>query len=109
MGYMLTEIRLEIPTAEDMEDFGAVLSTLLMPEGTWPYGSVIFLDGDLGAGKTALARGFVRASIGDPLVRVTSPTYLLSNAYTVNQGNETKEYVDFDHAVCLGISNYRAH
>jgi tRNA A37 threonylcarbamoyladenosine biosynthesis protein TsaE len=42
---------------------------------------VIFLDGDLGAGKTCLARGFVRALTGDDTLRVTSPTYLLSNTY----------------------------
>ena len=73
-------LRLDIPTAQDMEDFGALLSALVLNEEK-PQGSVIFLDGDLGAGKTALARGFVRASTGQQ--RVTSPTYLLSNTYQV--------------------------
>ena len=47
-------------------------------------GDVILLDGDLGAGKTCFSRGFVRAKTGLPDERVTSPTYLLSNAYSVD-------------------------
>lgn len=43
-------------------------------------GRVVCLSGDLGAGKTVFARGFVRAATGEPRLRVTSPTYLLANA-----------------------------
>jgi tRNA threonylcarbamoyladenosine biosynthesis protein TsaE len=88
VGDTTRQVRLEIPTAEDMEDIGGVLSTLLIDEGSWPRGSIVFLDGDLGAGKTAFARGFVRAAIGDPVLRVTSPTYLLSNTYALRRGYE---------------------
>ena len=68
-------IELEISTIEDMEDVGAVLSM-----GT-VGGDVLLLDGDLGAGKTCFSRGFVRARTGVKDLRVTSPTYLLSNTY----------------------------
>ncbi|TMW65084.1 hypothetical protein Poli38472_009251 [Pythium oligandrum] len=44
-------------------------------------GDVIFLRGDLGCGKTCLARGFVRAMVRDTALQVTSPTYLLVNTY----------------------------
>lgn len=71
----LNLLQLAIPTSEDMEDVGAVLSI-----GTGP-GDVILLGGDLGAGKTCFSRGFVRARTGDMDQRVTSPTYLLSNTY----------------------------
>jgi hypothetical protein len=71
----LNLLRLAIPTSEDMEDVGAILSM-----GTGP-GDVILLGGDLGAGKTCFSRGFVRARTGDMDQRVTSPTYLLSNTY----------------------------
>jgi len=68
-------LELEIATIEDMEDVGAVLSV-----GT-KGGDVLVLDGDLGAGKTCFSRGFVRARTGFTDMRVTSPTYLLSNTY----------------------------
>ena len=44
-------------------------------------GDVIFLQGDLGAGKTALARGFVRHYFANPALDVPSPSYLLHFSY----------------------------
>jgi tRNA threonylcarbamoyladenosine biosynthesis protein TsaE len=73
-------IDLRIPTSEDMEDIGGLLSA------NTGGGDVVLLDGDLGAGKTCLSRGFVRVRTGRPNERVTSPTYLLSNTYDVDGG-----------------------
>lgn len=42
---------------------------------------VVLLDGDLGAGKTTFARGFVRALSGGADVVVQSPTYALARTY----------------------------
>ncbi|CAH0488008.1 unnamed protein product [Peronospora farinosa] len=44
-------------------------------------GDVLFLRGDLGCGKTCLARGFVRAHTQQKELAVMSPTYLLVNTY----------------------------
>jgi len=77
-----------VPDPEDMEDVGAVLSV-----GTGE-GDVVLLGGDLGAGKTCLSRGFVRARTGDEEMRVTSPTYLLSNAYPADGGKTTIYHMD---------------
>jgi hypothetical protein len=98
-----SKIRLVLDTAHDTEELGALLCTLLLAEeedtnddSTYlsstssihtAAGSVIFLQGDLGAGKTCLARGFVRAAVQDWDERVTSPTYLLSNVYQTGQNN----------------------
>ncbi|KAL7534402.1 hypothetical protein ACHAXR_005844 [Thalassiosira sp. AJA248-18] len=76
---------LHIPTAEDMEDIGGLLSVHSTK------GDVILLDGDLGAGKTCFSRGFIRGRTGSANERVTSPTYLLSNTYAVD-GGDTKIY-----------------
>ena len=44
-------------------------------------GDVLALSGDLGAGKTTLARGLIRAMAGDPALDVPSPTFTLVQSY----------------------------
>ena len=57
----------------DTENFGAEVARQC------PRGSVILLDGDLGAGKTVFSRGFARAlGIDEP---VSSPTYTIVQEY----------------------------
>jgi hypothetical protein len=59
-----------------------------------PSSGVLFcLQGDLGAGKTAFARGFVAAWTGCPTLRVTSPTYLLAHSYPSWDPQKYPEYV----------------
>lgn len=56
-----------------MRELGARLAAVL------PAGSVVFLHGDLGAGKTTLVRGLVQSM--DPDCRVKSPTFTLVEPY----------------------------
>src|ERR671910_3134385 len=44
-------------------------------------GDVLALEGELGAGKTTLARGLIRALAEDPELEVPSPTFTLVQAY----------------------------
>ncbi len=55
--------------------FGAELAKVLKP------GDVVSLRGDLGAGKTALARAVIRALAGDPELEVPSPTFAIIQPY----------------------------
>ncbi|NQW09726.1 MAG: tRNA (adenosine(37)-N6)-threonylcarbamoyltransferase complex ATPase subunit type 1 TsaE [Alphaproteobacteria bacterium] len=44
-------------------------------------GEAVLLSGPLGVGKTAFARAFVRAWLGDPVADVPSPTFTLVQPY----------------------------
>lgn len=67
------EYNKNINSEEDMLAFASRLAPLI------PAGSVVFLHGDLGAGKTTFTRGFLRGlGYGD---KVKSPTYTLVEPY----------------------------
>lgn len=70
---MRIEATYRIESEDKMESFGGAMAARV--EG----GCVIFLTGDLGAGKTTLVRGFLRA-LGHEGV-VTSPTFTLLEPY----------------------------
>lgn len=65
-------------TPEEQHTLGGELAALL------PDGAVLFLEGDLGSGKTTLTQGLVRAlGFGG---EVSSPTYALMQLYPTPQG-----------------------
>ena len=59
---------------------GATLAARLKP------GDVVGLKGELGAGKTTLARAILRAAAGDPDLIVPSPTFTLVEVYETRRG-----------------------
>jgi tRNA threonylcarbamoyladenosine biosynthesis protein TsaE len=61
--------------------FGAALALQLRP------GDIVSLEGDLGAGKTALARSVVRSLVGDPALEVPSPTFAIIQPYETPSGS----------------------
>ncbi len=80
------DLRLAVPTPDDMEDLGRRLAAVLRP------GDLILLTGRLGAGKTTLTRG-----IGEGLgVRgpVTSPTFVLARTHPSTAGGPPLVHVD---------------
>ena len=62
-------------TELDIETLGRKLASVC------DIGDTILMRGDLGAGKTTLARGFIRAKLEDEEMLITSPSYLLDNVY----------------------------
>lgn len=69
-----------LPDDDATARFGAELATSLKP------GDIVSLEGDLGAGKTALARAIVRTLAGDPTLEVPSPTFALVQPYETPRG-----------------------
>ncbi|WP_412027424.1 tRNA (adenosine(37)-N6)-threonylcarbamoyltransferase complex ATPase subunit type 1 TsaE [Deinococcus yunweiensis] len=79
-GFPLAPDEVRTLTGEDAQRaLGASLAAALPP------GSVLFLEGELGAGKTTLTQGLV-AALGFTDT-VTSPTYALMHVYPTPAGN----------------------
>jgi tRNA threonylcarbamoyl adenosine modification protein YjeE len=89
-------LTLALPGEADTLAFGARLAAHLAP------GSVVWLEGDLGAGKTTLVRGLLRAA--GETGPVKSPTYTLVEVHVVSglnfyhfdfyRFNQAEEYLD---------------
>ena len=69
-----------LPDDEATIAFGQELANLLKP------GDIVSLEGELGAGKSALARATIRALAGDPDLEVPSPTFALVQPYDTPRG-----------------------
>ena len=69
-----------LPDEAATERLGETLARRLRPR------DVVALRGDLGAGKTTLARAILRAAAGDPALIVPSPTFTLVEVYDTRRG-----------------------
>ena len=84
MQHFQTHLHNEAGTAA----LGAALARALAP------GLTIYLEGDLGAGKTALTRAMLHAA--GHAGHVKSPTYTLAEPYTVHLDGRPVEIIHFD-------------
>lgn len=80
------ELRLDVPTSEQMRSLGAKLAEVLLP------GDLVVLDGPLGAGKTTLVQG-IGTGLG---VRgpVTSPTFVIARLHPSLRGGPDLVHAD---------------
>lgn len=79
-------IRIQLNKLEDTEHLGKLLGGLAAP------GDVICLDGDLGAGKTALSQAIARGLDVPDTCYVTSPSFAILHEY---EGRLPMYHMDF--------------
>lgn len=68
-----------LPDDAATAELGRRLAAILQP------GDLVLLAGDLGAGKTALARAVIRALMGDEGLAVPSPSFALVQPYETGE------------------------
>ncbi len=81
-----------------LPEVDGVASCLL---GLLPKDAIIFLDGDLAAGKTTLMRHIAQKI--DPNFEVTSPTFSLQNCYSEHLFHYDLYRVEFTDIAALGL------
>ena len=80
IGAMSAPVILHLPDLAATEALAKRLAALARA------GDCILLEGPLGAGKTALARAFLRAAANDPAMEVPSPSFTLVQIYDTRIG-----------------------
>lgn len=99
---------IDLPDERASLQLGEDVAAMLMP------GDVLALHGDLGMGKTTLARAVIRALAGDPELEVPSPTFTLVQAYATRipvqhldlyrlSSPDELEELGFDEAIREGV------
>jgi tRNA threonylcarbamoyl adenosine modification protein YjeE len=71
----MTSLSVQLATTEDTERLGQDLALALRK------GDLVTLSGDLGAGKSTLARGLIRTIADDNCYEVPSPTFTIIQSY----------------------------
>jgi tRNA threonylcarbamoyladenosine biosynthesis protein TsaE len=75
-----------VPSIVALPDLAATEALAMRLASIARVGDCILLEGPLGAGKTALARAFLRAAADDPAMEVPSPSFTLVQVYETKIG-----------------------
>lgn len=92
-------IQLHLPDTDDTEALGRALAS------SQPHAAVVYLQGELGAGKSTLARAWLRALGVEGAIR--SPTYTLVEHYAL-AGGGTALHLDLYRIAAAGELEFLA-
>jgi tRNA threonylcarbamoyladenosine biosynthesis protein TsaE len=79
-------VPMSVPVIVPLPDLAATEALARRLASVARAGDCILLEGPLGAGKTALARAFLRAAADDPAMEVPSPSFTLVQIYDTKIG-----------------------
>ncbi|KAK4538315.1 hypothetical protein CDCA_CDCA17G4340 [Cyanidium caldarium] len=92
-------LQIPLPSERETRALGGALARCAR------IGDVFLLRGELGSGKTVVARGFLQTFHRDPLLEVTSPTYLLDLPYPDLEGNALLPHATVHHLDLYRVGN----
>ena len=96
-------MKINSKSSEETYEFGFALGQKLPP------GSIVCIEGEMGAGKTALSQGIIRG-LGVEDKYITSPTYTLVNEYHLDDcfvyHFDIYRVSDYDELSAMGFEEY---
>lgn len=96
-------MKINSKSPEETYEFGFALGQKL------PSGSIVCIEGEMGAGKTALSQGIIRG-LGVEDKYITSPTYTLVNEYHLDDylvyHFDIYRVSDYDELSAMGFEEY---
>ncbi|WP_303861061.1 tRNA (adenosine(37)-N6)-threonylcarbamoyltransferase complex ATPase subunit type 1 TsaE [Alkalibaculum bacchi] len=96
-------MKINSKSSEETYEFGFALGKKLLP------GSIVCIEGEMGAGKTALSQGIIRG-LGVEDKYITSPTYTLVNEYHLDDyvvyHFDIYRVSDYDELSAMGFEEY---
>lgn len=76
---VIKNLDFDLPSEKEATDFASKVALCFSNKNLFKQGVIVYLEGELGAGKSHFSRGFIQAFM--PNQKVKSPTYTIIESY----------------------------